>query len=57
MNLVQISIYYLIDLSCNIFVLALYIDEFIIVGNLEQFMMWREKTLTNEDGMKDKEGR
>jgi len=36
--------------------LALYIDEFIIAGNLGQFMMWCEKMLTSEDGTKDKEG-
>lgn len=40
----------------NIIVLTLYIDEFIIVGSLEQFMMWREKILTSENVMEDKGG-
>jgi hypothetical protein len=34
--------------------LALYRDEFIIVGSPKQIMMWCEKILTNENGMKDK---
>jgi hypothetical protein len=37
-------------------VLALYTDEFIIAGSPKQFMMWCEKILTSEDGMKDKGG-
>jgi hypothetical protein len=36
----------------NTLVLALYTDEFIIAGNLEQFMMWCETMLTSEDDMK-----
>lgn len=39
-----------------ILVLALYADEFIVAGNLKQFMMWCEKMLTNDDGMRGKEG-
>ena len=37
-------------------VLALYTYEFIIVRSPKYFMMWCEKILTDEDGMKDKGG-
>lgn len=41
---------------CDTLVLSLYIDKFIIVGSLKQFMMRCEKILTSEDGMQDKGG-
>jgi hypothetical protein len=37
-------------------VVALYTDEFIIAGTPKKFMLWCEKILTSEDGMKDKVG-
>ena len=37
-------------------ILALYTIEFIIALNPQQFMMWCDKILTNEDGIKDKGG-
>jgi hypothetical protein len=34
-------------------VMALYTNEFIIVGSSKQWMRWCEKILTSEDDMKD----
>jgi hypothetical protein len=51
----SVDVNYLFDRSDTV-VLALYIDEFIIAGNLEQFMLWCGKSLTSEVDMKDKGG-
>jgi hypothetical protein len=40
----------------NTLVLDLHTNEFITARIIEQFTMWCVKILTNEDGMKDKEG-
>jgi hypothetical protein len=45
----------LFDIS-DTFILALYTDEFIIVGSPKQFMMLCEKILTSEDGKMGKGG-
>lgn len=46
---------YLFDIFDTLF-LALCTDEFIIVGNPEQYMLWCVKNLTIEVEMKDKGG-
>ena len=40
---------------CYLYLVYSHRDEFIIVENPGQFMIWCEKILTSEDGMKDKE--